>query len=157
MHGAAHDLAQLAAVDDFACLLMGAAKEGIGGGTDLQATIVCSLLEGHALFERQHEGLFRIGVLARRDDIHRHRIVGRRNRQVHDHVDFAVLEQLVGSLRLDAEFLGALLGGGRENVGDGADLEPLEQGREAQVGTRDIAGTHDADAKGLGHVRLRSP
>src|SRR5690606_18862519 len=63
-----------------------------------------------------------------------------------------VLEQFVGRLRLDAEFLGPLLGGSRQDIGNGAHFEPLEQGREAQIGARDIAGTHDADAKGLGHL-----
>ena len=88
-------------------------------------------------------------MLAGRDRVHRHLVVRRRDREVDDDVDLGVLEQLVRRHRRDAELLAALLGRCRNDVGDAAHLEALEQRREAQIGGGDIAGTHDADAISL--------
>src|SRR5690554_7804489 len=76
----------------------------------------------------------------------------RGDRQVDDHIKFAVLEQRIGCLGDHAKFLGPLLRGCGNDVGYGTHLEPLEQRRQAQIRSGDVAGTHDADAISLGHA-----
>jgi hypothetical protein len=90
-------------------LLMCTAEERVGCAADLQAALLGGGADRLALFQRQHERLLGIGVLAGRQRIHRHLVVGRRDGQVDDHVDLAVLEQFVRRLGPDAELLGALL------------------------------------------------
>ncbi|MNL24320.1 hypothetical protein D3C87_1457480 [compost metagenome] len=77
----------------------------------------------------------------------------RGDRQIDDDIELAVLEQFIGRLGGDAEFLGAQLGGFGADIRHRPHFETLEQRRQPQIGGRNIAGTHDADAIGLGHCQ----
>lgn len=66
MGSARGDLAELAAVDDVANLLMRAAEEGVRRRADLQIAAVGGMLECIAFLERRRTA-FRIGVLASGD------------------------------------------------------------------------------------------
>ncbi len=95
-------LTELALVDQLAGQLMGAAQEGIGRRADPQAFPFGALLQVQPFLDRQHEGLFRIDVLAGVEDLPGDPIVNGRHRQVDDDVDIIGLEQAVDGLGADA-------------------------------------------------------
>src|SRR5690606_13682902 len=72
--------------------------------------------------------------------------------EIHHHVDLAVLQQFLGGLRSNAELVRPQLCCLWADIGHRTDFKPFEQGGKSEVGSRDIAGTHDADAVGLCHL-----
>ena len=64
MGRARHHLADGAGIDQRPRLLVGAAEEGVGGAADHQPAFLGGLFEVEPVLERQHQRLFRIGVLA---------------------------------------------------------------------------------------------
>ena len=137
---------------ELAGVLVGAAEEGVGRRADAQALAVGEGLEVQAVLDGEDEGLLGVDVLAGLEDGGGDAVVGVGDGEVDDDVDGVVDEEGVDGLGLDVEFLGALLGGGEDDVGDGADLEAAEERREAEVGGRDVAAADDPDAELVSHL-----
>lgn len=80
----ANGLAQHTLIDQAACGLVSAAKEGVGGRADAQALGLCRIRKAFTLGEIDAERFFRIGVLAgiERTQAHFHMRLG--DRQVDD-------------------------------------------------------------------------
>ena len=141
------DGADAALVQDRPRLLVRAAQERVGRAADLQAFGSGQIAQGSALFQRQHQRLFGIGVLARLQYPLGDRKMGVRDRQVDDDVDFRVGQQVIDRLRLGIEFGGAGFGKLQVDIRDRTHFDALEQGGQAQIGGRDIAAADDADAE----------
>ena len=65
MGGARSDLADVAIIHRFAGALVGAAKECIGRATHAHFLRIGCLLQGEAVFQRKHQWLLGIDMLAR--------------------------------------------------------------------------------------------
>ena len=127
------------------------AEERVGRAAELQPALVGFLDQLGRVLGGQRQRLLGIGVLAGGEDRMGHVIVDVGNGQVDDHLDAAVLEQVVDRQRPDLELIGARLGDRRNDVGDRHDLDVAEARRQPEIGFRDIAATDDADRRPTRH------
>ena len=140
------DLANRALVQNGAGLLMRATQKGIWCAADRQALGLGQITQGRALFQRQHQRLFGIGVLARFQNALGDGVMRVRDRQVDHDVQRGVGKQVIHALRFDVELCRAGLGGVHVDIRHSADFQPFEQGGEFQIRGRDIAAADDTDA-----------
>ena len=125
----------------------GSAEEGVGGRAQQQTALCRFGNQPAAIGGRGRQRLFGEDVLARGKRRKRNVEMRRRYRQVEDKVDVRVGQQRVDAERADAIFLGAESSHVGGDVGTGAQLDPAEQGRIAQIGHRDVAASDDTDAQ----------
>ena len=87
MTGSASDAAGSTALNQMPGQLMGATEKCVGSGADAEPFFGGPLSEIPALFDGQHEGFFRINMLARIEHLGRDRVMHCRYREVDDHID----------------------------------------------------------------------
>ncbi|MNL17195.1 hypothetical protein D3C87_1382760 [compost metagenome] len=130
---------------------MCAAEEGVRRATNGEVLLPGDTPQFFTLFQRKHQRLFRIDVLARFKCGFRHRKMRCGNGEVHHHIDILVGEQVLDGLRDNAEFFRPQLRCIAVEVGAGKHLDALEERRQREISRRDIAASDDADAKISGH------
>ena len=79
-------------------------------------------------------------------------IVGFGDGQVDHDIDVAIGQQFVGRLCRDVEFVRTGLCRLGRDICDGAHFDPFEQGREFEVGRRDVSCAEYPDAVCFAHV-----
>ena len=139
------DPAKLALVDQRPRLLMRATKEGVGRAAHRQPLGFRKRPQGFALFQRQHQRLFGIGVFARFQYPFGDRIMRVGDGHVDDHVNVGIGQKIVNRLRAGVEFCRPRGGHGHVHIRHRAHFQTLEQRRKPQIRGRDIAASDDAD------------
>ena len=116
------DLTNRALVQNGAGLLMRAAQKRIGRTADRQALGLGQITQGRSLFQRQHQRLFGIGVLARFQYAFGDGVMRIGDREVDHDVQCGVGEQVIHALRFDVELCRAGLGRVHIDIRHSADL-----------------------------------